>query len=176
MQLTTGLVSIFAVAPLLVPYVLALPNPNPVANPNILEDFGNWITGKGQQPKPSPEAAKNAAIFIVGNATQIAKGLGSILDGKTGFDDLGAVIKLKKDGSQLLKNIKDDAKLIVASIPSLPEIAKNAVQTLENVVTDVGKELDEFKDDLENLEELFKNAGQGLAKVREAAAKVACKM
>jgi ABC-type Zn uptake system ZnuABC Zn-binding protein ZnuA len=167
----------FAIAPLLLPHVFALPSPNPDLLSDIKEG-ANDVMDKVVNRLPitntdDPPAATDASSRLIQNATQIAKGLKSLLDGKVDLDDLTGITQLASIGGQGFDNIKNVAKEIKDALPGLPKIAKEAEEKLQKAMKEVKKIFDEIKSDLENPEKLLKDAGPALEKIRGVASKIA---
>ncbi|EPE28932.1 hypothetical protein GLAREA_00090 [Glarea lozoyensis ATCC 20868] len=164
MQLTTGLISVFAIAPLVFPQVLALPSPNPQVT------FApSFVTDKLKNDK-----TVNAANNLMQDATKFTKGLEGLFDGDISATDAINVVKLAGSGGKWLGNIKNLAKKIVDSVPDLPEIGKKAAESLQGILDEVEETYNDIKDDITDPLELMNNGGETLDKVRGLASKVAC--
>jgi gas vesicle protein len=92
-------------------------------------------------------------------------------DGSSG--DIMNILKLAGSGEKWLGNIKSLAKEIVDSVPDLPEIGKEAAESLKEILGEVEETYNNIKDDISNPIELMKSGGETLDKVRGLASKVA---
>jgi hypothetical protein len=169
MHLATGFATIAAIAPLLLPHVLALPSPNP--QPDLVDDIKHtWDRITGQEPKSN--AANTAEQNLAGNATLLSESFGALLDGDSS-NNAEAIIKLAKSGEDWFQNIQIHADEIAEHIPNPAEDVRKAKQALKDVVEDIKKEFREIKEDLKHPAKLV---GDLLAKIRAASAKMACKL
>jgi hypothetical protein len=179
MQLTNGLVSAFAIAPLLLP-VLALPSPNPNFISDTINSAKDWVdqhvnnnNNNNNNNYNNTAAAGNSSANLATITTQFTTSLNGLLDQKIDHD-AAQIIKFVGSTANFLKKIKKEAKKIKNSIPTPSQALRDAEDKIEDAVDDVKKSMrdlgKEVKTDVTELSDAAKQ------KIREKIAKVACKM